>query len=331
MRGLILIMSLVKQLTLLLLLIIVTSFNYSTFSQTLVTADSARSDKITGGKIEKTTLVPGDGNLEITVNVPAFQLTLWQSGKEVKTYSIGVGMKDYPIYIGDRLATEVIWNPNWIPPDSDWVTGHKNVKVGEVIKPTDPRNPLGRLKIPLGDGYLIHQAKGVADLGGLVSHGCVRMLQSDLYDLAEKIVAARSLPITAKQIQTAKSTFQTLTAKLDPPLPVEITYDTQVIEAGRLHVYPDVYEQGTKTVQNLRAELESNGVKTGRINNNTLNKIIALAVAKKQFVVNIKDLEAGRGLTLGRTIPVVARNAAQPMNTKGVKKVASRAKAVGAE
>ena len=38
---------------------------------------SARSYAITGGKIETAQLMPGQGNLKITINIPAFQLTLW--------------------------------------------------------------------------------------------------------------------------------------------------------------------------------------------------------------------------------------------------------------
>lgn len=274
--------------------------------------ESARSDKYTGGKIEKTELAPGEADIKITVNVPAFQMTLWQNGREVKTYWIGVGMKDYPIYIGRRQASAVIWNPNWIPPDSDWVTGHKGVKVGEVIKPTDPRNPLGRLKIPLGDGFLIHQATGVDNLGSLVSHGCVRVLLPDLYDLGEKIVTARALPVTAKQIAQAKASKKnTLTADLDPIVPVEITYDTFVVEAGKLHVYPDVYDRKTNTVANLRAELKSSGVNDAKLTDATLEKIIAKAVAKKQFVVGVEDLEADKSLTNGKVMPVVLRGVPQ--------------------
>src|SRR5918997_1208402 len=155
--------------------------------------------------------------------------------------------KDYPIYIGEREASEVIWNPSWIPPSSDWVKGHKGVKPGQVIKASDPRNPLGKLKIPLGGGYLIHQAKGVGDLGNLVSHGCVRMMRADLYDLAEKIVAAREAPVTRKQIAAAKLSKKTLTAELGEPLEVDINYDTLVVEGGRLYIYPDVYSRGTNT------------------------------------------------------------------------------------
>ena len=122
----------------------------------------------------------------------------------MKSYFVGVGMKDHPIYIGDRQATDVIWNPDWIPPSSKWVSEMKGVSPGEVIKASDPRNPLGKMKIPLGDSYLIHQANGTGDLGNLVSHGCVRMLRSELYDLAEKIIAARNAPVSAKRVAAAK-------------------------------------------------------------------------------------------------------------------------------
>src|SRR5687768_7168786 len=119
--------------------------------------DSARSDKRTGGIIEKTEIIKGDGNIKITVNVPSFQLTLWQNGKEVKTYPIGVALYEFPMYIGLLETSQIIWNPAWSVPYSDWAPAGLR---GKVIQPSDPRNPLGKMKIPLGYGYLIHQAKG---------------------------------------------------------------------------------------------------------------------------------------------------------------------------
>lgn len=269
--------------------------------------ESARSDKLTGGAIEKTAIAAGGDNLKITINVPAFQMTLWQNGKEVKTYPIGVGLKEYPIYVGFLRASAVIWNPSWIPPDSDWVTGSKKVKVGEVILPTDARNPLGKMKIPLGGGYLIHQAKGVTDLGSLVSHGCVRVLQADLYDLADKIVLARELELTPEQIAKAKKTKKTLLAELEPVIPVEITYDTIVVEAEKLHIYPDVYDLKKNTVENLRAELHSNGLDATDLSDETLKKMLAQAVTKKQFVVSVKNIKAGKAFLGGQTTAVVTR------------------------
>jgi hypothetical protein len=304
-----------------LIFLVLSGFFYTVSAQSYVLdmkRDSARSDKLTGGRIEKTLLAAGEDTLKITINVPAFQMTLWQNGKEVKTYPIGVGMKDYPVYIGFMNASDVIWNPSWIPPSSDWIDASSNVKAGEIILPTDKRNPLGKVKIPLGYGYLIHQAKGAGDLGSLVSHGCVRVMQTDLYDLAEKIVTARSLPVSPKQIASAKTTKKTLAVKLAPPIPVEITYDTLVVEDGKLHVYPDIYARKTNTPERLLAELESSGVDTTELTDAELKKMLARAIGKNKFVVSIKNIQTGKALTGGQTTTVVTQKV-ETRNTKSGK------------
>src|SRR5215216_4640865 len=245
--------------------------------------ESERSDKLTGGRIERAEFEPGQPDIRLTLNVPSFRLTLWQNGREVRSYFVGVGMKNYPIYIGEREAREVIWNPPWIPPSSDWVKSHKGVRPGEVIKASDPRNPLGKVKIPLGDGYLIHQATGPSNLGNLVSHGCVRMMRADLYDLAEKIVAARSLPVTSKQIARAKAGSKTLVAALEEPLEFDINYDTLVVEGGALYIYPDVYDRGTNTVARLRGELRAYGVDASALDDADLEKLLSRVTRRTKF------------------------------------------------
>ena len=267
--------------------------------------ESARSDKITGGKIEMTALEPGDNDIKITINVPAFQMTLWQDGKEVKSYPIGVGLLEYPIIIGKREASSVEWNPVWIPPSSDWIEKSSTVKPGEIVLPTDPRNPLGKVKIPLGYGYLIHQAKGPGDMGSLVSHGCVRVMQSDLYDLAEKIVAARELDVTPQQIAAAKRNKKTVIARIDPIVPVEITYDTIVVEGGRLHIFPDVYNHKRNTVANVRKELETSGIDDGAVTDAEINRMIRLATGKRKYVVDTSAIEAGFATSKGKVLSVV--------------------------
>jgi hypothetical protein len=267
--------------------------------------ESARSDKITGGHIETSLLEAGNPNLKITINVPAFHMTLWQDGKEVKSYPVGVGLLDYPIIIGQRAASSIEWNPVWIPPSSDWIERSSTVKPGEIILPTDPRNPLGKVKIPLGYGYLIHQAKGPGDMGSLVSHGCVRVMQADLYDLAEKIVAARGLDVTAGQIAAAKRNKKTLIARLDPVVPVEITYDTIVVENGRLNIYPDVYNYKRNTVQNVRNELKTSGVNDELVTDKEIARMLRLAVGKQRYVVTVASIEVGKATSGGTLVGVV--------------------------
>jgi hypothetical protein len=234
-------------------------------------------------------------------------LTLWQNGKEVKSYFVGVGMKEHPLYIGDREATEIIWNPAWIPPSSDWVSEIKTVRPGEIIKAGDPRNPLGKMKIPLGDRYLIHQAAKAGDLGNLVSHGCVRVLRSDLYDLAEKIVAARSLKVSAKRIAAAKRSSRMLVARIPEPVPVDINYDTLVVEEGVLHIYPDVYDRGTSRPSRLRDELQTSNVDVSNLNEKTIRKMLRKVTRHTQFVVETSSIEAGRALEDGRVMPLIPK------------------------
>jgi hypothetical protein len=273
--------------------------------------ESERSDKVTGGHIETADFAPNEPDIRITLNLPSFRLTLWQNGKEVKSYYVGVGMKEHPLYIGDREATDLIWNPDWIPPSSDWVSEIKSVTPGEIIKASDPRNPLGKMKIPLGDRYLIHQARGTADLGNLVSHGCVRMLRSELYDLAEKIIAARNAPVSAKRIAAAKRSSRMLVVRLEEPLPVDINYDTIVVEEGVLHIYPDVYGRGTNKLSRLRAELESSGVGVSNLDEKTMKRMLSKVTRRTQFVVGKSSIEQGRALEDGRVLPLIPKKRKQ--------------------
>ncbi|HKA20911.1 MAG TPA: L,D-transpeptidase [Blastocatellia bacterium] len=271
--------------------------------------ESAKSDKFTGGKIEQSALQPNQPGIRITVNVPAFRLTLWQNGKEVKTYEIGVGMKKYPIVIGQRRITQIIWNPEWVPPDSEWVNeSHSDVEPGEHIEAGDKRNPLGKIKIPLGDGFLMHQAAKPTDLGHLVSHGCIRILKEDISDIATKIVTARGVNITPQQIEHAMNSTDRLVAPLKPPIIIDIDYDTLVVEGGVLHIYPDVYDRETSTVENLRAELQSVGMDTSKLDDQTLKQMLDRVTPNEEFMVSVADLKAGNALLAGTKQPLTSQS-----------------------
>lgn len=261
--------------------------------------ESARSDKLTSG-IKKAEFVAGDPNIRLTLNIPSFQLTVWQSGKEVAMYHVGVGQIDFPVPVSLRNATSIEFNPVWIPPSSDWIEKSSTVKAGEVVLPTDPRNPLGKVKIPLGYGYLLHQAKGPQDLGSLVSHGCIRVMQNDLYEIAETISAARSLDITPSQIAATKRSKKTVLVPLETPVIVEITYDTAVVENGRLNVYPDVYAKKMNTIENIRTELRSSGIDDSLVSDREITRIISLAKGKRKYSALVGDLEAGKATSRGR-------------------------------
>ena len=58
----------------------------------------------------------------------------------------------------------------------------------------------------------------------------------------------------------AKNRKETKEVKLGRPVPVELRYETIVVEDGKLYIYRDVYDRDSNTEENLRAVLSANGV-----------------------------------------------------------------------
>jgi lipoprotein-anchoring transpeptidase ErfK/SrfK len=282
------------------------------------TEESARSDKLTGGRVERASLKSGEGDVKITVNVPAFTLTLWQTGREIESYYVGVGKKDFPIPVGMRDADKIILNPAWIPPDSEWVRQSSSVEPYERIPADDPDNPLGKIKIPLGDAYLLHEAQSASDIGNLVSHGCVRVLREDIFDLTRKIAAARNLDISKQEIEAARKNSERRVISLNGEIPVDINYDTMVVEKGVLTIYPDVYERKTNTIENLRAELANYGVDAAKIDESTLEAMLDKVSGDEKFVVSLADVKAGKVLDNGTEplTPQQAKNSSKKSEKK---------------
>jgi hypothetical protein len=253
--------------------------------------ESARSDQLTGGRVQKAELQPGKGDVRITVNVPAFRMTLWQGDREIKSNYVGVGRKNFPIPIGMRSADRIILNPDWVPPNSAWVRRSPNVEPYERIPADDPNNPLGKIKIPLGQAYLLHEAQGPSDIGKLVSHGCIRVMRDDLFEVSSLIARALDLPISDRQIAAAREDNDRRVIKLGEDLPVDINYDTMVVESGILTIYPDVYGKNANTVENLRAELKAFGVDMSKLNDQILGHMLDKVNSDQKFVVAIEKLK----------------------------------------
>src|SRR5262249_33092328 len=112
--------------------------------------------------------VPDD--TRIVINAPAYRMDIFENGRLVKSYRIGIGYPEFPLPTGMRSANVIIFNPTWTPPDEPWVSKEK---VGQKVEAGSELNPLGLVKIPIGGPSLIHGGKSPARLGGFASHGCV--------------------------------------------------------------------------------------------------------------------------------------------------------------
>src|SRR6185436_4911916 len=167
----------------------------------------------------------------VVVNIPAFRMDLFQDGKLIKSYKIGIGYPEFPLPQGLRKAQSIIFNPTWTPPDSPWVAKMKNVAPGETVEAGDKDNPLGPIKIPIGLPSLIHGGKSPAKIGKFASHGCVGLTTPQVKDFALQLARASNTNAISEQSIASylKDEERTQTVKLSQTVPVELRYETIVL------------------------------------------------------------------------------------------------------
>lgn len=199
--------------------------------------------------------VPTD--TRIVVNAPAYRMDVFQNGRLLKTFKVGIGYPEFPLPSGMRRAETIIFNPTWTPPNSPWVTG--KFKPGETVAGNHKDNPLGPIKIPIGLPALIHGGKNPAKLGTFASHGCVGLTNEMVQDFAEVLSQIGGSPLSLEAIKKRQGS-KTEGYKLANPVPVELRYETIVAENGALRLYRDVYERGTNTVENAKKVLAVYGI-----------------------------------------------------------------------
>jgi hypothetical protein len=188
-------------------------------------------------------------------------MDVFDAGRLIKSYKIGIGYPQFPLPTGLRQARVIIFNPTWTPPDEPWVAKMKDISVGEKVAAGSKLNPLGPIKIPIGGPSLIHGGKSPAKLGTFASHGCVGLTTPQVQDFAKVLAQLGETHVTdAEMAEYARDKTQTKEVKLIKAVPVELRYETIVVEDGKLHIYRDVYDQGTNTEENLRAVLEANSL-----------------------------------------------------------------------
>lgn len=230
----------------------------------------------------------------VVVNIPAYRMDIFQDGSLIKSYRVGIGTPEFPLPTGLREAESVIFNPTWTVPDEEWAAEMKNVKVGETVEAGDKNNPLGWIKVPIGLPNLIHGGKAPAKIGTFASHGCVGLTNPQIKDFAMHLAHAANTEISDEQISTyLKEKTETQEVKLEKTVPVELRYETIVIEDGKLHVYKDVYEQNTNTEENLRAVLQAHGTSLENLTDAERTAVLnALKTVgkKKEVVVAVPSL-----------------------------------------
>ena len=181
--------------------------------------------------------------LDIEINVPAFRLVVRADTGIIRSFPVAVGMRRYPTPTGDYEITEVHWNPWWRPPDSPWAEK-------DTITPPGPRNPMGKVKMPLGRALLVHGTSQPASIGTAASHACIRLHNTDAVALAKLVQenAGANVPEGATD-SLLRRWRPSRRIPLRSPVPVRIVYNLVELHGDTLAVYPDVYRRGRDTIE----------------------------------------------------------------------------------
>ncbi|MQA88621.1 MAG: L,D-transpeptidase family protein [Gemmatimonas sp.] len=119
---------------------------------------------------------------QLSVDLSERSLAVIENGDVVRTYPVAVGTAAHPTPTGNFQTGQIVWNPGWNPPNSEWARGEK------PRSPGDPKNPMRGVKIYFKPpAYFIHGTNAPASIGSAASHGCIRMREGDATSLANWI------------------------------------------------------------------------------------------------------------------------------------------------
>ena len=95
-------------------------------------------------------------------------------------FPVGVGRAGMT-WTGSARVEGKFMRPAWSPPD---MIRRENPRLPEVIPGGAANNPMGDAALTLRGGeYAIHGTNRPSSVGGFVSHGCIRMYNSDIREL----------------------------------------------------------------------------------------------------------------------------------------------------
>lgn len=170
-------------------------------------------------------------SMKLVLNTSARRLHVYKDGERVKTYTVSVGKPGHRTPSGSYSISRIIWNPWWHPPNREWARGEKPT-------PPGPSNPMGRVKMYFREMYYIHGTPSTGSLGQAVSHGCVRMSNSDAMELATMIHEYGSPNLSSSELSALKSnSSRTREIRLQRSVPFEVVSSSADVIDGRLEIY----------------------------------------------------------------------------------------------
>jgi hypothetical protein len=199
-----------------------------------------------------------------------------------------VGKPGHDTPEGEYAIGTAEWNPWWRPPPREWAKDDR---------PTPPglRNPMGRVKLFFAPLYYIHGTPDAESIGQPASHGCVRMLNRDVVELARLLHSRQGgslgpAEITRVLARPGVSRGSTLAS----PVPLSIRYHPVVVRGGELTVFPDIYDRKRVHSEAVIQALLAAGYDAASVDRAAIRRVLQRAEeANGVFTVPLSDAFAG--------------------------------------
>lgn len=153
--------------------------------------------------------------LRVEVDLAARQLRLLDGATVVETHRVAVGSTKWPTQAGNWTIKQVVFNPEWTPPDESWAEEKEPRKSG------DPKNPLGQAQLVYDPPRTVHGTNAPTSIGQAVSHGSIRMNNAEIVALGKKLLEATGAGKDAAWYAAAAKN-KTTKQIVDLPTPVPI-------------------------------------------------------------------------------------------------------------
>jgi murein L,D-transpeptidase YcbB/YkuD len=231
-----------------------------------------------------------DQGLHLVLNVAGNRLDVYENGERTKTYRVSVGLPGYETPAGEYRIQDVIWNPWWHPPNSEWARGRT------PTAPGDPENPMGRVKLNFAPLLYIHGTPDRASLGQPASRGCVRMRNEDAIELA-KLIHGHASPNVEMSLLDRLIGAPTQTRRIVLARPVRFTanYTVAAVNDGFLIIYPDIYGLvGRQLRDQVELVLEEHGVNPREVNQERLGRLLEKGPSRR-VAMSLDSLVAPSG------------------------------------
>ncbi len=132
----------------------------------------------------------------VLISIPDRKLALFENGKVVRIYRVGVGKTSTPSPVGEFKIVNRVTNPAYY---------HK----GQVVS-TGKGNPVGTRWMGLSaKGYGIHGTNQPKSIGKAASTGCIRMGKHDLEELFAIVDVGDTVQIRAERDEQIAAVFGT--------------------------------------------------------------------------------------------------------------------------